>query len=313
MSWYYIGPDKTGFDCSICCAGFYELGGSCVPFLCSTDGYPRSYVCPSTSFPSPRHVYAWLGGPNDDVTIEPNPVLCGNADACYTITGGPLNSAGRIGSGCNQTYVVSEYQCADETTYCPSPPPCPPPGELVEISGSIFYSCFRSGNSCSCYSTGSTPAVCNCLNNPGACECCDENGAPEGCSYNCVYEDLCPDGSIRYSNTCTGAVDPPSCPPAPCENTCPAPPGVPACEAAYGYSCDCGICNCIDTSVCICEPEGLSYDALTDTCVPCYAGDWEKEDCCDIVWKRKNCEEGKVCCNDGRCYDENTVLCVYPE
>lgn len=321
MAWYYIGPDKTGFDCSICCAGFTDLGGTCAPFACSTNGYPRSYVCPSTEFPSPRHVYSWLGGPNDDVTIEPNPVLCGSGDACYTITGGPLNSAGRIGSGCSQTYVVSEYQCENQTTFCPTPPTCGGGEELVEIPGTIFYSCFRSADSCSCYSYSEVEPQCACVSSSSSCElvvCCGDVDDPPGCVFNCLYEELCPNGTIRVLDWCGNLPpDPFTCPECVDSSgnplTCMAPPGVASCDPLYGYSCSCGVCTCEDKSVCECPALGYSYDAITDSCVPCYQGDWEKEDCCDAVWKRKNCAEGEVCCNDGRCYEENTVLCVYPE
>lgn len=322
-NWYYIGPDKTGLACNSCCAGFTDVGGTCAPFACSTDGYPRPYVCPNPTFPTPNHVYSWLGGAIDDVTIEPNPVLCGTSTVCYSYSpSAGLNSGGRIGEGCTgQTYVTSTYLCEDVSTACPSPPACSPPQELVEISGTIFYSCFRSGDSCSCYSYAELDAQCACISSSSNCDlvvCCDDFGDPPGCVFDCFYEELCPNGTVRTLDYCGRSPPSPfSCPECVDSSgnplTCMAPPGVASCDATYGYSCSCGICTCVDKSICECPAIGFSYDPGTDTCVPCYEGEWVREDCCDIVWKQKNCASGYVCCNDGRCYEESTVLCEYPE
>jgi hypothetical protein len=343
MAWYLIGPDKTGLNCSSCCAAFRIISDSCAPLPCSTDGQPRSYICPSTAFPTPDHVYSYLGGPADNVTIEVNPVKCGNSTECYSYEGGPLNSGGRIGTGCSQEYVTSLAICGNELFPCEGPPPdCGPCASPVTLAGIIYKSCFKSAgeSKCGCYSCSeSREQECGCVTT--TCLCCGYVDPETCCNTECIFEYECPDGTIVTYNSCTEL---PSCPcagsPEPdppctecqevycagetlaCRNrscpsvaNCTVVPWASPCGA--GYSCSCGTCSCTSQSTCcVGASEGWSYSAGESRCIPCYepigGTPWVKEDCCDSVWQRKRCDEGKVCCNDGRCYDESTVLCEYP-
>lgn len=329
-TWYYIGPDKTGFSCSTCCAGFHSESGSCVPYPCpSSPSAFRNYYCPNSSNPTPDHVYKWNGDPDSSVTIGVNPVLCpGSSTTCYSYTPtSGLNSAGRIGGGAcgvSQSYVTPIYNCDYIYSACPG---CGTDGccDIVGTRGVERY-CSTTSSGCHCAS-GSSFNTCDCVCNfqytdpdspcyldPGS------GGNPETC-----YKD-CPNG-LQLSYTC-GTTPPdcpcteeqPSCPPCyslvcqdgnwtcvaySCGAPCPAP----------GYSCSCGVCSCTSSTTCCTDySRGWSFNSTAEPkCIPCYYG-WEAiqpADCCDVSWKRKNCASGSICCRDGRCYAENTVLCDF--
>lgn len=324
--WYYIGPDITGFSCSNCCAGFSIIGLACAPYPCSTNGL-RNYICPPPANPTPHHIYAWDGV---SANIVVNPLICsGGSTECYTYTGGPLNSAGRIGAGCVQTYVTSAYIC--ESTY--TNPPCNDPpvtcscGQTPVITPDILY---KSCESCSCVSTSSTVGTCGCTT-VGAvcCNTCEGDPECEECCFtDLTYTEVCGDGTTRTCNTCTFTCFPeepcqectgdcggecPECHDCKCvvgssTRTCVSRSCASSCSV--GYECSCGVCTCNTSSTCcVGFSSGWTYNSSTKQCVSCGTGVWTRTDCCDTTWKQKNCAAGKVCCNDGRCYDDGTVLC----
>lgn len=313
-TWYLIGPDRTGFNCQDCCAGFSDDAGSCLPVSCPTSPSKfRKYLCPNSQFPTPHHMYKWNGDPDSSATISVNPIVCPSASTTcwsYTPTGG-LNAAGRIGSNCVQSYVTSNNICITSSG------PCPPPGPCLTRTGNIFYpkSCVTTSSGCHC-SSGSSYSTCAYYcdrDNPG-CDCC-----PDMCY------DICPDGTpiawccdepqpICYCDpeaipTCPGDCSPDCdgggnwvCPPVSCSPSC-----------SSGYNCVCGTCLCSGQACCRGYSAGWSYNEATNECEPCYQGYWSRSDCCYKFYKQKHCSnENDICCNDGRCYSQSTVLCQIP-
>jgi hypothetical protein len=317
MSWYLVGPDKTGLDCSDCCAAFYLSDGSCSLRPCSVIGGQarRNYVCPSTSFPTDFHYYK-RNPTTGDITIAPNPRRCSSVApecATYSPTTG-LNAAGRVGTGCSQTYVEATYGCNGSMSSC-SDQGCDTACGYVQV-GNIYYtsSCTTEPNAtCSCVS-GPTVDTCGCaLQNPPTSECpqCGDPGAP------CCTR-RCPDGSIvcvDFPCPCDG-LPAPSC--TECQDlycvdgeelicvdkTC-------ATECSAGYECSCGVCVCNTSSTCCAGLWGYSFNPETRECTSCGHGyNSPRNGCCDVNYIRKGCEAGSICCNDGRCYAENTTLCI---
>jgi hypothetical protein len=194
--------------------------------------------------------------------------------------------------------------CCDDWPDCTDPPGCsccnPWPYCLPCPDGTGQYCQYEDG-SCTCTGGGPedacTEAAC-CLNCTAeqltTCQatCTDpcSHCSCDGTSYTCV------------ANTCSALGLGSACPP--------------------GYSCVCGDCRCQDKSTCCEAHPGWKFntsDSSNKFCYPCNRTSesglplWpsSKSDCCDADWKRKYCSAGQVCCNDGNCYPENTVLCTY--
>lgn len=324
--WYYIGPDKTGFDCDNCCAGFATIGSSCLPYPCSVPYRP--YVCPPPFNPTPHHIYSWDGV---SASIVVNSLLCsGSSTQCYSYSySGSLNEAGRIGSGCLQSYVQSIDLCENEYGPTPICGPCICGGTPVATPSVTYYSC----QSCSCVSTGSSASECGCIGGNFICCLYDPDPTNECCVTSLVSCLPCPDGTYRCCDACSGACSPEFCPSCEgeCEEPCPpctvcrCPPGggsyscmnICSSSCSSGYTCCSGQCVCNTSSTCcVGYSAGWSYNSSTRECMPCYktseGGSFSKSDCCDETWKRKACESGSVCCQDGRCYSSESILCSYP-
>jgi len=315
-TWYFIGPDKTGFNCTDCCAGFSYSGASCLPYACPTSPSKfRNYLCPNSEFPTPHHIYKWNGDPNSSVSISVNHITCpSSSTTCwsYTPTGG-LNAAGRRGSNCSQSYVTSTYRCTGDFGTCP-PFSC---SEGCFPMGSIVYPEFCSVTASGCHcSSSSSYENCYCFCPDDGCEfgqgtkeCIDEDGNsfPEVWCYG-DPEPICPCygtppdcGSCSPECVDTGYY---TCPPSTCS---------PACSA--GFVCECGECVCNTSSTCcVGYSAGWYYNtAAPSRCEPCYEGYWSRSDCCYKLYKQKHCSnENDTCCNDGRCYSQSTVLCQIP-
>jgi hypothetical protein len=324
-AWYYIGPDKTGFSCPNCCYGFSSSGGACLPVACPTPPSKfRNFLCPNSTYPTPNHIYAWDGDPDTDVYIAVNSIVCPTSvDYCWSwapTTG--LNAAGRIGSGCNQDTVELINNCTFDTADCPGT--CPE--ECTRVGNIIFpYYCSVSSAGCSCQ-LSSSYASCFCY--------CPEDPCPYGeASVSCRGE------TVTYCITpgagppiCDCEGDPPSdcgpcgyecgtdgyyfCRPTSCSTSC-----------SSGFSCSCGTCECNTASTCCVGPSSgwvympavpatSSASSLSGYCKPCYDG-WRSSeyvgppDCCYFPWKAKNCQTDEWCCNDGRCYESETILCDF--
>jgi hypothetical protein len=327
MAWYIVGPDKTGLKCDNCCAAFVESFGSCTIKSCSVSGSSvfRNFVCPSTAFPTPLHYYK-ITPSTGNVTIEPNPRLCSTVGTdCYTYTPTTgLNTGGRIGSGCSQTYVTSTRTCNGSQAPCALT--CDTACGYV-VSGFQNYpkSCVPNPSGvCSCVSQDSfDDCRCECVDGPfaGACfQTYDSEGScfVSGISPDCI---LCPDGTYACGEgaECCGGAAYPSEPCAECQDYSCSDTGYicaericfPSCSRS-GYSCICGSCQC-NTSYTCCTDDamGWSFDSSERICKSCgYGYSGSSSGCCDTDWKRKGCDAGSVCCNDGRCYAESTTLCV---
>lgn len=333
-TWYFIGPDKTGFDCKVCCAGFSSGGGSCAPYPCSTEegGY-RQYICPNYYRPTPHHVYSWNGNPSSNVTIRVNDKVCSSSSTqCYSYTpSGGLNAAGRIGSGCSQQYVTSNYICYASGLPCPS---CA--GECCTQTGVHYINkfCVNTPSGCIC-SSGSEVNNCNCVctyqqTDPEA-PCYDDGGGggggtcrrtcPDGNEwlYDCDTYFKCPCEGDPADISCSGGCDVVSC--VNSGYACVSPTYSESCPADFvrctdpsssARTCTCGQCLCTTPSTC-CSGAKAGWVYIDSTCIPCYRGyeGIQPIDCCDDTWKRKRCANGEVCCNDGLCYSTNTVLCEY--
>lgn len=338
--WYYIGPDRTGINCPNCCVAFEGTNEFCEPVACPVGGESfRAYICPNPSFPTLHHVYAWdQGGEKSSVTIKVNSYFCpNNSTNCYTYepTFG-LNAGGRIGPArCNNVprYVTSQYLCGNANPYCP---PCGDCCELVE-QPTALGTCISSNAGCSC-SYGSVVGSC-------VCTCSVQQDDPSGDCYapsssfidpcrdlglNVEYYQ-CPNGGPEVS-FCAGEI--PACPEPDPEKCYGTPPyctcGVkadcvegnwkcpstgpqdcnPPCGAGY-YCGPCGGCICNAASTC-CGMERTGWEYRPPySCIPCYQG-WEGSQgttCCDAAFKRKRCNRGEICCNDGRCYPDYEVMC----
>lgn len=338
--WYYIGPDKTGINCPDCCAAFDGTEQACEPVACPAGGASfREYICPNPTFPTLHHVYAWVpGGAKSSVTIKVNSYFCpASSTRCYDYSPKDnLNAGGRIGSAsCGNTprYVTSTYLCGNAL------PECPPPDECCELVEQPIRPgvCKASAGGCSCSflsQTGSCRYACSFQQTDSFASCYQ---APSSFYDPCRAQGQnlsyfqCPDGGplIPY---CEG--DDPVCPgpdPEPCYGVppyctcgyladcvsgnwvCPSAaqqPCNPACGP--GYSCTfCGVCVCNTAATCCTEERtGWEYSAPF-TCTPCYQG-WQgvqPSTCCDADYKRKRCDPGEICCNDGRCYPDYEVMC----
>jgi len=311
LTWYFIGPDKTGFNCTDCCAGFSFSGESCLPYACPTSPSKfRKYLCPNSEFPTPHHMYKWNGNPDSSATIAVNPIVCPNSSTtCWSYTpSGGLNAAGRIGSNCSQSYVTSSNICMTSITPCT-------PGPCAMVSGNIFYpkSCITTASGCIC-SSGSSYNTCTatCDDSDPECDPCERcyHTCPSGeiVEYDCGYSYECSCDSASEP-TCPGGCSPDCdgngnwfCPPVSC---------TPACSS--GYSCNCGICSCVEQACCSGISAGWTWNSGLNTCEPCYQGYWSRSDCCYKRYKQKHCSnENDTCCNDGRCYSQSTVLCQIP-
>lgn len=328
-NWHYIGPDKTGFDCPDCCTAFSVSNGSCVPKSCQVLGSSvfRNYLCPNSSFPTPFHYYK-ITPSTGNASIAPNPKFCSTVSpSCYTYSPSTgLNAAGRIGTGCSQTYVTYTTDCYGSiSSTCPGGG-CDTACGYTQ-TGFIAYpkSCFPTpGGACSCVSLSSYAVACGCQCTAGPLPggLCYQTFDPQApCyvdpgNYNCIQ---CPDGSLACDGAacCNGAELPPegcnqceqlvctgdayTCSPLFCSTACSA-----------GFTCSCGTCVCNTASTCCSgDTYGWFYSSDTRECISCgYNFYASREGCCDYTWKRKNCQAGSICCNDGRCYDESTTLCT---
>ena len=327
MAWYIVGPDKTGLDCSNCCAAFYESYGSCSIKSCSISGSRvfRNYVCPSTAFPTPLHYYK-INTSTGDVTIEPNPRLCSTVSpSCYTYTPNTgLNAGGRVGSGCSsQTYVTSSNNCYGSQESCEE-------GCDTECGyapeGSVYYpkSCLPNpSGACSCESLSSfSSCACTCVSGPFDGNCQQSSDPTSSCYVSSPGPDctLCPDGTYACGDEeCCGGAGYPTVPCTDCQEYSCSDAGYicvdkvcfPECTRP-GYSCVCGSCRCNTSSTCCIDySAGWLFDSSTRTCASCGLGyNDSSSGCCDTNWKRKGCDTGSICCNDGRCYEEATTLCV---
>lgn len=336
--WYYIGPDRTGLACSICCAGFSSKDGSCQPYSCPLPPSSfRPYICPNSTFPTPQHVYKFTNSSKSSVSISVNSLICpSSSTTCWSYTpSSGLNAGGRIGEvscSVSQSHVTSSFNCTGLNNGCPECPNL----QCCVTTGRDGYdeSCVTTESGCRCQS-GSYENTCGCLctwnyRDP-ASPCYSSTSQPDcstdpsSCETCYIY---CDDGTVltyycgETVPVCPGG---PSCgQPPTCENPCQTPVCInnvyycvnktcpPPCPAE-GYSCSCGECLCTTESTC-CGGFGFIYSSSSaQKCTPCYQG-WEgtqPEDCCDAVWKRKSCQgENQVCCNDGRCYDSN-ILCDF--
>ena len=337
MSWYYIGPDKTGLQCSSCCAGFYESYGSCYPYPCPV--YPsvfRNYYCPNPENPTPHHVYKWNGNANTSVTISVNNRVCPTFFTnCWSYTPSTgLNSAGRIGGGScgdSQSYVTSYYNCYPEDLGCSFG--CGNPTCVAQTGGRYRQnSCVTTDSGCRC-SSGSIIDNCSCtvfsVNYVDSTDPCYVDPTSGGGDPSTCYV-YCPDGTVLEYDcyppypTCPipCEAEPPECPS--CTDLICGEYGIWGCSVrscpapcpAEGYTCSCGECSCNAAFTCCTDAERgwfFNNSWTPSKCRPCYYG-WENSSpsgCCDSAWKTKNCGFGWVCCKDGRCYPENTVLCDY--
>lgn len=330
MSWYYIGPDKTGLACDYCCAGFYESFGSCLPASCEVSGSKvyRDYLCPNSNFPTPFHYYK-LDPVTNTATISVNPTKCTTLSpecATYTPSEG-LNAAGRVGSGCSQTVVISSTSCFNSTQSCTFLG-CETACGYEQQPGAIVwpYSCMPNGGNCSCSQIGPSYSTCGCICanprsewnntccNPNEGELCYCGGGGQGCVP-------CPDGTeacFGLPCPCEGS----ALPDPPCnfceQITCPGPGGTyycaekqcyPACSA--GYECSCGSCSCnAPSTCCVGDLFGYIWDASAKACRSCGYGYPPPTNCC--APNRAGCSSNdSICCNDGRCYNESTTLCRY--
>ncbi len=325
-TWYYIGPDKTGFDCSDCCAGFSSVGGSCVPASCSIVGslVRRNYVCPSTTFPSPFHYY-FRNATTGNVAVSLNPIKCpsGVDPACgyFTPELNTLNSGGRAGSGCSQSWVSwTSGQCQSSSSSCPA---CDAECGYTQ-SGALIYNkyCSINGSSCSCVDAGSTNTCqCVCVQEGGCCS--PDPESPCYCGETpCI---LCPDGTYA----CFGAECACGGSPIPTCNSCQSLECIEgtsyscvekSCgECSSGYICSssgaaCGTCVCNSSSTCcVGEFFGFRYDSSSRTCRSCGydpSGSYptSSSSCCRAV--QKGCSNAtQKCCADGLCYSSATTLC----
>lgn len=317
MSWYLVGPDKTGLDCSDCCAAFYESEGACSIRPCSIIGGQarRNYVCPSTSFPTDFHYYK-RNPTTGDITIAPNPRRCSNvAPECATYSPSTgLNAGGRIGTGCSQTYVEATYGCTGSSSSCPTLNCNTACGYLPNPAGAIYYT-----SSC----TTEPNATCSCVSSSSysTCGCIQISASTEECVVICPYYRECNDGTIVCNLEDPCPCDDLPLPDPPCtacqeefctgeelvcrDRTC-----VPACSA--GYTCSCGVCVCNTSSTCCPGIWGWSFDPENKRCFSCGDGyeNYESSGCCDENYIRKRCQAGSICCNDGRCYSASTTLCT---
>lgn len=328
-NWYYIGPDKTGLNCPNCCNAFSISGGSCQPKSCQLSGslVIRNYLCPNPTFPTPFHYYK-ITPSTGNASIAPNPRFCSTVSpSCYTYTPSVgLNAAGRIGSSCSsQEYVSAVNNCDASQRTCTSEDIVCDTSCGYAPGGIIFYPKRCEPNPlgvCSCVSSSSY-SECDCLCVAGPFNgLCYQNTDSTGSCYvdpgqeDCIY---CDDGTLA----CDGA---------PCCNNSPLPdPPCTACEkivcggdfyycapkscdpdCSDGYECSCGTCVCNTSSTC-CKgySYGWSYNSAARQCRSCgYGYNSTQNGCCDSAWKRKSCDAGSICCNDGRCYDEATTLCT---
>lgn len=334
-TWYFIGPDKTGFDCKVCCAAFSSGGGSCSPYPCSTvEGGYRQYICPNSNRPTPQHVYSWNGNPASNVTIRVNDKICPSSSTqCWSYyPSGGLNSAGRLGSGCSQEYVTSYYNCDPSGSACPScgnPECCTQTGQAYTIRF-----CVATPSGCIC-SSGSSVNNCECtciyqiVDSEAPCYYSDSGGGTDTCFITCPdgiqYEYTC---GTEFNCPCSGDPNDISC--SGCDTLgcvqgnyqCVSPTYSEPCSAGFvrctdpssSIPCNCGDCVCTTSSTCCSgSAAGWPFEASTRRCIPCYEGyiGTQPINCCDDTWKRKRCGSGQVCCNDGLCYSVNTVLCDY--
>lgn len=327
-TWYFIGPDKTGFDCPNCCYGFSDVDGECVAAACPTASQSfRNYLCPNSTYPTPQHIYAWDDdGYDRPVSIRPNSHVCRvSSTTCYSYSPLLINAAGRVGSGCSQTTVTPEYLCLPDFGDCP-PLDCE---EGCVPMGNIVYPeyCSITGSGCHCASSSS---YANCY-----CHCPSSSCFFNQCSTSCRGEivTFCCEDDTPICD-CSG--DPPSecgscgfyctydgyyeCRPSTCSPSC-----------SEGFSCSCGECLCNTSSTCCVGTSAgwvyvssvsatYSTSSLSGYCKPCYSG-WqdgvysqppnEVISCCYLLWKQKNCEEDEWCCNDGRCYQSKSILCDF--
>lgn len=334
--WYYVGPDKTGFDCPDCCAAFSYSYGSCFVASCSVSlgQARRNYVCPTEAFPSPFHYYYIQPGTNN-VSVSANPVLCpgGVQESCgyFEPPLNTLNSGGRIGAGCSQEYVTwIDGPCSPYTQDCP--------GTCNEncgiyMTGNVTFlnSCYASGGVCGCNNAGSiNNCACECLapiwgalccdpdpEASGECACGSDSGG--GDNNNCTS---CDDGTQACPGPCLCAGSPVPecgyCETVSCNGTnyvCDTPSCSEGCDA--GFTCVCGGCVCTTSDTC-CSGDRYGFSFVPygppnygGECISCgdgyptYAG----KGCC-LGYERKGCEVGEKCCADGRCYPSETTLCL---
>ncbi len=334
-TWYYIGPDKTGFDCSDCCAGFSSVGGSCVPVPCSVVGSrgTRNYVCPSDSFPSPFHYY-YRNPATGNVTVSVNPKKClsGISPDCgfFDPPLNTLNSGGRAGSGCSQTWpVFFSGSCQSSSSSCSIScrEDC---GEV--LTGFITYNkicSISSGGSCSCVSgPTSNSCSCECVDPRFGSLCCDPDPFSTDCpcgSTDCI---TCDDGTI----VCFGQPCPCDSSPIPvcaecerlqCNETSYSCVSITSCESecSAGYICSlsgpsCGQCVCnTQSTCCVGESFGWSYSSgwapfFCRSCGYDPTGSYptSSDGCCRAV--QKGCSNAtQKCCADGLCYSSSTTIC----
>jgi len=330
-TWYYIGPDKTGLACPDCCAAYRMPNNpSCSLPGCQVSGSTvfRDYLCTNAAFPTPYHYYSLNPGTRV-ATIAPNPRFCSTVSSnCYTYTpSGGLNDAGRVGSGCSQTTVTSSNNCVGSSSECELP--CNAECGLVQIGGIYNPSSCEPNPSgvCACSSTSRfiNTCGCECVSGPfpgGACTQCNSSDAP--CYQNCSNDPdpctLCPDGTIVCPpDTCCGSSA--TLPEEPC-NEC---QNIRCSNNQYyceskscsesclpGFECSCGQCQCYtESTCCVGAQAGWSWNSATKTCRSCgYSYNSPPNGCCDSAWRRKGCSASHVCCNDGRCYFDNYVLCT---
>jgi len=323
-TWYFVGPDKTGFECKLCYAGFFETEADCKPWSCPVSPKKfRNYICPNVKFPTPHHFYSWDGDSMSEgksVRISVNSKVCPmSSTTCWSYTAGALNAAGRFGSKCSQSTVSAIDKCSISSTSCPTP--CGSGCGCVQ--GAIFFPqyCEITSSGCHC-SNGPSFSFCGCI-------CQDQCEDPDlpcygGDACNNCYKD-CPDGTT-FEYDCGS--EPPSCP---CDDA-PDPPDCPPCnellcvgdvficvplvceeECSAGYSCSCGQCVCNTSSTCcVGSLSGWVWNEGAKECEPCYK-DWQcvkPPNWCYRYWRQKNCELAtEVCCNDGRCYESDSIVC----
>lgn len=236
--------------------------------------------------------------------------------------------------GCTQVGLTFQKRncslcssCVDTYSYtiscscsCPVPPCCTdyptcttPPGCTCCDPYNPSYYCQLCEDGTTQYCTDFYGGNCNCDGAPISCDIAL-------CCINCTAEQLtsCQVTCTNPCSTCSCNGTDYDCVPMVCSTY-----GIVGGDGcAPGYSCICGDCKCQDKSTCCEAHPGWKFNTSNSSnkfCYPCNRTSasglplWSssKSDCCDTVWKQKYCSSGQVCCNDGNCYPEGSVLCTY--